>query len=442
MTIIKRTFVVFLVGLSALWLWADNVFTAGYAFFALRAALVNYTGIVAIGAMSVCMILALRSARVEAFLDGLDKTYRLHKWLGIAALAFAVAHWLWAKAPKWMVGWGWLTRPARRPAAEQTVAMFRFFQSQRGLAEQIGEWAFYVAAVLLVLALLKRFPYRLFFKTHRLLAITYLFLVFHSLVLMRFGYWSQPVGWVVVALMAAGTVAAFIVLFRGVGRRRQVAGEIAELVYYRDNCVLKARVALKGNWPGHKTGQFAFVTFDPDEGPHPFTISSVWRGDGKLDFHIKALGDYTRTLPDTLKAGAPVRIEGPYGCFDFAGAQPAQIWVAGGIGIASYLARLEELAQKPGDKNVDLFYCTRMPDEGFIGHIRTLTGQAGVRLHLLVLAKDGVLDAERLCREAPQWQSADFWFCGPVLFGQSLQRDLVARGLPGERFRYELFEMR
>jgi predicted ferric reductase len=32
--------------------------------------------------------------------------YRLHKWLGIAALAAGVLHWWWAKGTKWMVGWG------------------------------------------------------------------------------------------------------------------------------------------------------------------------------------------------------------------------------------------------------------------------------------------------------------------------------------------------
>ncbi|MFU2488283.1 hypothetical protein [Thauera sp. WH-1] len=38
-----------------------------------------------------------------------------------------------------------------------------FFRGQGGLAESVGEWAFYAAVVLIVLALAKRFPYRLFF---------------------------------------------------------------------------------------------------------------------------------------------------------------------------------------------------------------------------------------------------------------------------------------
>ncbi|TCL28124.1 hypothetical protein EV691_1227 [Azotobacter chroococcum] len=66
-------------GLSLLWLLADNLLGAPYEFFALRRAMVNYTGILAVGAMSVGLFLAVRPAVLESFLGGLDKGYRLHK---------------------------------------------------------------------------------------------------------------------------------------------------------------------------------------------------------------------------------------------------------------------------------------------------------------------------------------------------------------------------
>lgn len=68
-----------------------------------------------------------------------------------------------------------------------------------------------------------------------------------------------------------------------------------------------------------------------DEGPHPFTLSSAWTGDGRIQFIIRALGDYTGTLADRLRVGDPVKVEGPYGRFNFR--EPSrQIW-SGGIGI-------------------------------------------------------------------------------------------------------------
>jgi hypothetical protein len=42
---------------------------------------------------------------VERCVGGLDKHYRLHKWLGIAAALFALAHWL-SKKYKWLIELG------------------------------------------------------------------------------------------------------------------------------------------------------------------------------------------------------------------------------------------------------------------------------------------------------------------------------------------------
>lgn len=145
---IKHTLATILVLLSLLWLWADPLTLEGGSFFAVRSIAVHYSGVLAMGVMSIAMILALRPVALEPLLGGMDKAYRLHKWLGIAGLSISGLHWLWAQGPKWAVGWGLLERPQRGPRPEQTVELFRFFQEQRGLAETIGEWAFYAFIVL------------------------------------------------------------------------------------------------------------------------------------------------------------------------------------------------------------------------------------------------------------------------------------------------------
>lgn len=440
---IKLSYWFLMIILTALWLVADTTIISGeYQFFALRASLVNYTGIIAMGAMSVGMMLAIRPVSVEPFLGGLDKSYRLHKWLGITGLTIAIIHWLWTQVPKWMVGWGWLTKPVRKPAAEQTVSILNYFQSQRSLAEQIGEWAFYIAVILITLALLKQFPYRYFFKTHRLLAVVYLCLVFHSVVLMKFSYWGEAIGPLMAVLMAGGTAAALVSLFRKVGYRCRAVGVIDELVHHPDNRVLKVAMTLRDRWPGHEAGQFAFVTFDDREGPHPFTISSAWRGDGSLFFLIKGVGDYTNTLPATLKVGDLVKVEGPYGCFAFSDSKPRQIWVAGGIGITPFIARMQALADAPDDRSVDLFYSTSAPDKEFISRVKFRAEQARVGLHIVVATRDGRLTVEQICQQVPDWRSASVWFCGPAGFGQALRQEFVAKGLSFEDFHQELFDMR
>jgi len=440
---IRILFVALFAVLGLLWLLADDLLGAPYEFFALRHSLVNLSGILAVAAMSAGLFLAMRPAFLESFLGGLDKGYRLHKWLGIAALVLSVVHWLWVKAPKWMVGWGWLERPARKAASgEEAGAVLAFLRSQRGLAEQLGEWAFYAVVLLILLALFKRFPYRYFFKTHRLLAVAYLVLVFHSVVLMEADYWATPLGIVMALLLLAGSLCAVLALLRRIGGSRRVVGSIEALELHRDNRVLGIDIRLQERWPGHQAGQFAFVTFDPAEGPHPFTISSAWRDNGHLRFNVKGLGDYTASLPQSLRVGDPVVVEGPYGRFDFAAGKPRQIWVAGGIGITPFIACLQSLALQPEGQEIDLFYSTAAPDEGFIERLQQLAGQAGVRLHVLVSGRDERLTGERLRQRVPDWQTADVWFCGPASFGRALRESLTACGLAAADFHQELFEMR
>ncbi len=428
--------------LTLLWLLADNLFAAGYAFFDLRRAVVNGTGILAIGAMSLGLLLAARPAWVDARLGGLDKGYRLHKWLGIAALLLSVLHWAWVQVPKWMVGWGWLEKPARKATGSEPSALAAFFNGQRGLAESIGEWAFYAALLLIALALYRRFPYRHFFKTHRLLAPVYLVLAYHSLILMKHDYWSAAVGPLVALLIAAGSGAALLSLGGRIGARRKAIGTVEAIELHPDNHVLGVDVRLHDRWPGHAAGQFAFVTFDRAEGPHPFTISSAWQGDGRLRFNIKGLGDYTARLPHSLQVGDAVCVEGPYGRFDFAPQERAQAWIAGGIGITPFIARLQDLAGRPAGRPIDLIYCTNAPDAGFIARLEALAEAAQVRLHLRVSGRDPRLDCAGLCALLPDWQTRDFWFCGPAAFGAALRSGLEARGLPATRFHQELFDMR
>lgn len=441
---IKVSLVALLLLLTALWLAADTLYPAPFTYFSFRAVFVQYSGVLGIGLMSIAMLLALRPKWLEPHLDGLDKMYRLHKWLGISALVVSILHWWWAKGTKWMVGWGWLEKPARKPNADETLGTIEgWLRSQRGLAETIGEWVFYVAAVLIVLALVKRFPYHLFVKTHKWLAAAYLALTYHAVVLTKFTYWTQPVGWVLAVLLLGGSVAAVLTLSGRIGASRKVQGTVESLTDYPALRVLETTVVLKNSWRGHAAGQFAFVTSDKKEGAHPYTIASAWNpADLRLTFITKALGDHTSRLRERLKIGMPVTVEGPYGCFNFEDAQPHQIWIGAGIGITPFVARLKQRAANPDSKTIDLFHPTTEFEQAAIDRLTADAAAAGVRLHLLVDGKDGRLNGEHIRTVVPEWQSASLWFCGPPGFGQALREDFVAKGLPPEHFHQELFQMR
>ncbi len=434
----KRFLLAYLAVVALAWGWALPPRGAGAAppsAWAVREHALTLTGLWAFALMSLAMVLATRPARLEGVFGGMDRIYRVHKWAGILAIGLAALHWLVELSDgliKTFFG-----RDGRLPKAHGS----NLFEAMRDLGEDFGELAVYALLAMLVLTLWKRFPFRLWRYLHKIMPVLYLMLAFHAAFLAPIGYWTQPVGVLLGLLIACGSAASVHALAGWIGRSRRSAGVI-ESVGEPAPGLTRVRCRLDAPWPGHRAGQFAFVTFDEREGPHPFTISSAWAGDGRMRFMIKPLGDYTRTLPGTLKAGDPVRVEGPYGRFDFASPQPQQIWVAGGIGITPFIARLQALAQQAGDKPIDLFYSTAAPDEGFIAGLRALAARARVKLHVLVTQRDGRLDAERICRTVPAWTRAGVWFCGPAGFGQALREAFGARGLEAGRFHQELFEMR
>ena len=155
----------FIAVLTALWWLADTLWPQPLSYFAFRTVFMQYSGVIAIGAMSLAMLLALRPTWLEPQLDGLDKMYRLHKWLGITRAG--------GRRPALVVGAGHevdgrLGLAGSGPHAGPAAMARRSARSKAGCAasaawpSRLGEWAFYAAAVLIVLALVQRFPYHLF----------------------------------------------------------------------------------------------------------------------------------------------------------------------------------------------------------------------------------------------------------------------------------------
>ncbi len=446
---LKRVLWGALIFLVLLWLLAAPAVFQSPDFFALRGHMVQLTGVVAIGCMSLAMALALRPLWPQRWLGGLDKMYRLHKWLGIAALAAAIVHWLWAKGPKWAVGWGWLDPPVHgaRPMLDNPIEAW--LADQRDVAEGLGEWAFYAAVILIAIALAPRIPYRTFFKTHRLLAVVFLVLVYHATALLEFRNWMQPLGWLTAVLLACGSWAALVVLVRKVGAKQQTQGTVQALEFFEGVKALLLEAEVPG-WPGHKPGQFAFATSDAAEGAHPYTIASSWNAaDPRIRFVIKELGDHTRLLRGQLQVGQALKIEGPYGCFTFDDGRARQIWIGGGIGITPFIGRMQHMATEqaardwPAGQQIDLFHSTTEVDQDALDRLAAAAQSADVRLHVLVDARDGRLTGERLRATVHDWRDASIWFCGPAGFGEALKTDLAAHGYPvEERFQQELFSMR
>lgn len=397
------------------------------------------TGYLSLASMSLAMVLATRPGWLEAPLGGMDRVYRTHKWAGIFAVALGALHWLVEMSDdilKSLIG-----RQGRVPKEK----FAGWLETLRDLGEDMGEWALYALLAMLVITLWKKFPYRSWRVLHRAMPVLYLALAFHAAMLAPSSYWSGPAGWVLAALLAAGTASALRSLFGAIGRARSVSGEVVEIACGTPE-VTTVRCRLDRPWRGHRPGQFAFVTFHPDEGAHPFTIAGADRGDRTVSFEIKALGDYTTGLARRLRTGQEVRVEGPYGRFDVARCdrKAKQVWVAGGIGVTPFLAWLESLQSDPARAPVaELHYCTRdRATDPFVARLETLCAALpGVRLYVYGARQGALLEPGSLAASLRDAGAAEVWFCGPRGLADALRGALERLG-SRLRFHQEAFEMR
>ncbi|CNC65074.1 ferredoxin reductase family protein [Yersinia intermedia] len=418
--------------LSGCW----HVLLDGAGFMVWRRQIILLSGIIAWVLMTACMVIALRPLWLDKLMGGIDKAYGVHKWSGITVTVMLVLHWLMYEGPKWLVNWGWLAL-GRRQGGNTEFAIWEM------LAKPVGKWTFYAFIVMAVLALVKFLPYWLFSKVHKVFPIIYLAGAYHAVVILPAGWWSSPAAYIIVALTIVGSYAAVVSLLQKIGKSRTVQAVVTQVQRTASGIVDVSIKLVGGQRMPHLAGQFVFVDFGLNhEGHHPFTIASA--DPQVLRFAIKPQGDFTSQLGDLLKPGQAVQVEGPYGQFNFNSSQPHQIWVAGGIGIAPFMARLEKLATNDGkSQNVDFWYCTCTTAQNqFPPNLDTLCIQSGVRLHRIIDEWGQQLSPKSVLHVVQDISRTSVWFCGPSGFAKALRSEFTAMGLNDSDFHVERFEMR
>ena len=201
-------------------------------------------------------------------------------------------------------------------------------------------------------------------------------------------------------------------------------------------------------------GQFAWLTigltpFRAKE--HPFSIASSAADAGGLQFAIKELGDFTRTIKD-VQVGTVAYVDGPHGVFttEHYPHAPGFVFIAGGIGIAPILSMLRTLADRADRRPMLLLYGNRRwADVVFREEIQGLAPRLDLTVvHALqepppdwhglhgVLSEANVRTA---LRGAPH--EARYFVCGPKSMSHSVQRTLRKLRVPLHRVHCELFDM-
>ncbi|HHF0487631.1 TPA: ferric reductase-like transmembrane domain-containing protein [Vibrio antiquarius] len=445
-----RNFVwMIIAAVSVLWWMSEPQLLSSTQFFQWRSALIQYSGVLSLALMSIAMVLALRLPVIEQWVHGMDKAYRVHKWLGIAGVSLGVIHWLMYKVPKWLVAAGWLEKPVKHtgagPSGNNFVGFELWVKELRDIGLDLGEWGFYLLLVLLAVSLWTVVKYKPFKLSHRLMAVVYLMVALHSVLLIKHAYWGDPIHFIAFGFALMGSAAATYSLFGFVGRANRYPAKVVSTRYFPQARVMELVLAPGINdqgkpWQEHKAGQFAYVRFG-NEDPHPFTIVSG-EHDPEIRFLIKELGDFTTNLYQRVKASDEVVVEGPYGRLEFDVNKP-QVWIAGGVGIASFFAILSSLKALKRHPPVHLFYCTRGLDSHLVDELWNAARQVQVKLNVIDTAVSPRLNVERIAKECGDLSRYELYFCGPEVFSRTLKKELEAYRFDTEHhYHEELFVMR
>ena len=377
----------------------------------------QYLGMTAIIGMAISQVIATRWTGVEALFGPMDQSYRLHKWLGLWALAASFLH-------------DTIDADMRGLGAETFLT---------GLAETAGEISLYGLLLLLVITVATFIPYHLWKWTHRFIGVFFVLSAFHYLFILKPFSNFDPLGLFMGLVCLIGLLAY---VYTSMPRHLRPARDYRVAGLTEEGDALAVALTPDGPPLKHRAGQFVFIRFPGigmDE-PHPFTLSAAPTQAGGLRLTIAPLGDYTIRLMSRLKEGGAARVEGPFG--DFRITRGKQTWVAAGIGITPFAAMAGALTAEDGP--VTLIYSVR--ERARAAHLAEIEAAAArlpnLKLVLWETATAGRLTANTVAEIAGDFSDQHLLYCGPAALRDALWEGLKGRGLSARRFRYELFEIR
>lgn len=394
------------------------------------------TGSIAIVYMVMSMVLSVRFSIINNYAGGLDKAYKIHKWVGIWAFVSSIVHWF---TETWFIDICKLffTLP---PKVKGVSTISDFAKQVYHIGNDMVEYAFYAFVIVLVISLIKKVPYHIFRYIHKTIPVLFLFAAYHSFTIQIKGAWFGSIGSFMLSIIIfIGVVCALIDLLQLIGYKHKVFGEVVKYSYNENNKTMV--IDIKTMKPfDFKAGQYVFLRFGHKKEPHPFSIAGCDKENNVIRFIIKELGDYTKALKNSIKVTDVVLVEGPYGTFTFESTNQ-QIWVAGGIGITPFIARLEYLAAE-GKKvdNIDFYYSGR--GENPFKEIEELSQKTGVRFHYIDTSKEGRLSFDKIKDAIKDITNVTLWYCGPEKFGETIQESAKNNGISSKQIHYDSFDMR
>lgn len=411
---------------------------ANPTFWNVKEQLLYLSGSIAMAYMVITMVLSSRFAFINKYCGGLDKAYVAHKWVGILAVAFSVVHWMVKESPRVFIA---LELAPPKVKSNAPSPLTELDQAIYGFGNSVVEIAFYAIILIVVISLLKRLPYHIFKIIHKTIPVFFIMIAIHTATIQIKGGWYFSVGsallWVMIVL---GLISAVLSLFFLIGKNNKINSKIIKINRHEQQKITEITLAVQDDGFNYNTGQYVFLKFGFHRGAHPFSIGSYNKDKNEITFHIKELGDFTKSLHSNIAINDNVIIEGPYGEFDFASGQK-QIWVSGGIGLAPFLSRLEYLANYKSSTYDIYYFCCMRGENPYKEKITALSQQIGIKVFFTDTSKENRITFDDIKNKISSVEDYDLWYCGPTQMLKNIKTAIKNHNLP-IKVHFDNFEMR
>ncbi len=382
-------------------------------------------GVAALTLMAAAAALSARWQWVESCFGGLDRVYLVHKWLGVWALGLASFHLLFkAGMPAW-----------------DTAAIVTMPANWTRLLRQLS----YVGLVfIVVLALNRNIRYGTWRLWHKLSGPLFMVVILHWLSFKSPIALASPAGTWLAVLASLGVAAAFYKLALYPLLSRHAEYRIVSVSAGASAAHLQLEPVGKGI--DFVPGQFGFLRMKQQglREPHPFTIASSNHADGRIEFVVRALGDFTDRLVASATVGMRAEVHAPFGRFARRGDASREVWIGGGVGISPFIAWLKD-PSIGGFENVTLFYF-HTPGRDFpeVAVMQAMAHACGAELVAVAGGPSDVAFTEgfaRICGEGDPG-GVDIAFCGPRGLMAHVRARMREHHVPEANLRHEHFEFR
>lgn len=400
-------------------------------------------GYIALALMATELALVSRFGGVAGAF-GLDSLLQFHRQIGIASMAFALAH------PALLLADHAYTMALLRPLATTPWPVLA------------GLVAIVLAGLVVGLSVFRRqlhLSYEVWHTTHGALSVALIAIAAaHVLGIGRFS--AIPVVralWLIYLVSFIGMFLRYR-LFRPLAQRNR-PWEVVENRCEHGNAHTLVLRPVGHDGFRFEPGQFGWIGFGRSPfsaSQHPISFSSngdIPEEDGAVAFTIKRLGDWSNEVVPGVEPGTRAWIDGPHGVFTIDREEGAgYVLIGGGVGITPLYSMLQALETRGDVRPVFVFHgANDIHDLTFREELAAMAERMDnlTLVSVLVSAEDGwdgergFISADILMRYLPPrlYRRFQYFICGPAPLMDAMEKILPEIGVQADRVHTERFDM-